>query len=171
MLGYWNDPEKTAQAIDPAGWIHTGDLAKMDEDGHCNVVGRIKDMVIRAGENIYRREIEEFLFRHPGIEAVQVIGVPDVFYGEELCAWIKLKAGVCATAEEIQVFCNGQIALQDSPLHPIRGRFPHDGDRKGSEIHHARRDDQAIGPCRTDNGMTKTKMCSKPCMGQARRQR
>jgi fatty-acyl-CoA synthase len=115
MLGYWNDPEKTAQAIDPAGWIHTGDLAKMDEDGHCNVVGRIKDMVIRAGENIYRREIEEFLFRHPGIEAVQVIGVPDVFYGEELCAWIKLKAGVCATAEEIQVFCNGQIAHYKIP--------------------------------------------------------
>jgi fatty-acyl-CoA synthase len=115
MLGYWDDPEKTAQAIDAAGWMHTGDLATMDEDGYCNIVGRIKDMVIRGGENIYPREIEEFLFRHPGIEAVQVIGVPDIFYGEELCAWIKLRAGVYATAEEIQGFCKGQIAHNKIP--------------------------------------------------------
>jgi fatty-acyl-CoA synthase len=117
MLGYWDDPEKTAQAIDPAGWIHTGDLATMDQDGYCNIVGRLKDMVIRGGENIYPREIEEFLFRHPGIEAVQVIGAPDLVYGEELCAWIKLKAGVRATADEIQGFCKGQIAHYKIPRH------------------------------------------------------
>jgi fatty-acyl-CoA synthase len=115
MLGYWDDPGKTAEAIDPAGWMHTGDLATMDEDGYCNIVGRLKEMVIRGGENIYPREVEEFLFRHPGIEAVQVIGVPDTVYGEELCAWVKLKAGVCATAEEIQGYCRGQIAHYKIP--------------------------------------------------------
>ena len=117
MLGYWDDPEKTAQAIDAAGWMHTGDLATMDQDGYCNIVGRLKDMVIRGGENIYPREIEEFLFRHPGIEAVQVIGVPDMIYGEELCAWIKLKAGVRVTDEDIQGFCKGQIAHYKIPRH------------------------------------------------------
>jgi fatty-acyl-CoA synthase len=115
MLGYWQDAEKTAQAIDQARWMHTGDLATMDEDGYCHIVGRIKDMVIRGGENVYPREIEEFLFRHPGIEAVQVFGVPDANYGEELCAWIKLKAGVNTTAEEIQTFCKGQIAHYKIP--------------------------------------------------------
>ena len=115
MLGYWQDAEKTAQAIDPARWMHTGDLATIDEDGYCHIVGRIKDMVIRGGENVYPREIEEFLFRHPGIEAVQVIGVPDANYGEELCAWVKLKAGVSTTAEEIQAFCKGQIAHYKIP--------------------------------------------------------
>ena len=115
MLGYWDDAEKTAQAIDRAGWMHTGDIATMDTDGYCNIVGRIKDMVIRGGENIYPREIEEFLFRHPGIEAVQVIGIPDVNYGEELCAWIKVKAGFSATAEEIRAFCKGQIAHYKIP--------------------------------------------------------
>jgi fatty-acyl-CoA synthase len=117
MLGYWDDFEKTAQAIDAAGWMHTGDLATMDQDGYCNIVGRLKDMVIRGGENIYPRKIEEFLFRHPGIEAVQVIGVPDMVYGEELCAWIKLKVGVWVTAEEIQGFCKGQIAHYKIPRH------------------------------------------------------
>jgi fatty-acyl-CoA synthase len=117
MLGYWDEREKTAQAIDPAGWMHTGDLATMDEDGYCNIVGRLKDMVIRGGENIYPREIEEFLFRHPAIEAVQVIGVPDVVYGEELCAWIKLKAGASATAEDVQAFCKSQIAHYKIPRH------------------------------------------------------
>ena len=93
MLGYWEDPEKTAEAIDADGWMHTGDLAEMREDGYCNIVGRIKDMVIRGGENIYPREIEEFLYAHPDIEDVQVIGVPDEKYGEELCAWIKMRSG------------------------------------------------------------------------------
>ena len=93
MLGYWDDKEKTEEAIDRAGWMHTGDLATLDAEGYCNIVGRIKDMVIRGGENIYPREIEEFLYRHPKVADVQVIGVPDDKYGEELCAWIKLKPG------------------------------------------------------------------------------
>jgi fatty-acyl-CoA synthase len=115
MLRYWDDPDKTAQAIDQEGWMHTGDLATMDQDGYCNIVGRLKDMVIRGGENIYPREIEEFLFRHPAVEAVQVFGVPDPVYGEELCAWIKLKAGAGANAEEVQDFCHGQIAHYKIP--------------------------------------------------------
>ncbi len=115
MLGYWDDAERTAEAIDRAGWMHTGDLATMDEDGYFNIVGRIKDMVIRGGENVYPREVEEFLFRHPKVEAVQVVGVPDQKYGEELCAWIKLKAGESASAEEIQAFCKGQIAHYKIP--------------------------------------------------------
>jgi fatty-acyl-CoA synthase len=117
MLGYWDDPDMTAQAIDVAGWMHTGDLATMDEDGYCNIVGRIKDMVIRGGENIYPREIEEFLFGHPGIEAVQVIGVPDENYGEELCAWIKLKPGMSASVEDIRCFCDGRIAHYKVPCY------------------------------------------------------
>ena len=110
MLGYWNDAEKTDEAIDRAGWMHTGDLATLDQDGYCNIVGRIKDMVIRGGENVYPREVEEFLFRHPKIEAAQVVGVPDRVYGEELCAWIKLKPGAIATDDDIRLFCRGQIA-------------------------------------------------------------
>ncbi len=115
MLGYWDDAEKTAQAIDKARWMHTGDLATIDAEGYVNIVGRIKDMVIRGGENVYPREIEEFLFRHPKIEAVQVIGVPDTKYGEELCAWVKLKPGMTATPAEIQDFCKGQIAHYKVP--------------------------------------------------------
>ncbi len=115
MLGYWDDEEQTAQAIDAARWMHTGDLATLDEGGYCNIVGRIKDMVIRGGENVYPREIEEFLFRHPEIEAVQVVGVPDVKYGEELCAWVKLKAGASASSDDIQAFCRGQIAHYKIP--------------------------------------------------------
>ena len=115
MLGYWGDEERTAEAIDRAGWMHTGDLATLDAEGYCNIVGRIKDMVIRGGENVYPREIEEFLFRHPKIAAVQVVGVPDAKYGEELCAWIKLKPGESATAEEIHGFCKGQIAHYKIP--------------------------------------------------------
>jgi len=115
MLGYWNDRERTAEAIDRGGWMHTGDLATIDADGYCNIVGRIKDMVIRGGENVYPREIEEFLFRHPKVEAVQVVGVPDEKYGEELCAWVKLRHGASATAEEIQAFCKGQIAHYKIP--------------------------------------------------------
>ena len=115
MLGYWDDDERTAEAIDRAGWMHTGDLATLDEDGYCNIVGRIKDMVIRGGENVYPREVEEFLFRHPKIEAVQVVGVPDPKYGEELCAWVQLKPGMSANADEIQSFCKGQIAHYKIP--------------------------------------------------------
>jgi fatty-acyl-CoA synthase len=110
MIGYWNDHEKTAQAIDADGWMHTGDLAVMADDGYCNIVGRIKDMVIRGGENVYPREIEEFLYTHPDVEDVQVIGVPDDKYGEELMAWVKLVPGGSATPDELREFCRGKIA-------------------------------------------------------------
>jgi fatty-acyl-CoA synthase len=117
MRGYWNDPGKTHEAVDEAGWMHTGDLATMDEEGYVNIVGRLKDMVIRGGENVYPREIEEFLYRHPKVQDVQVIGVPDPKYGEELCAWIMLRSGQTATAEEIREFCRGQIAHYKIPRH------------------------------------------------------
>ena len=115
MLGYWNDPEITTEAIDAAGWMHTGDQATIDEEGFCKIVGRIKDMVIRGGENVYPREIEEFLYRHPKVQDVQVIGVPDEKYGEELCAWISLKDGEHSNPEEIRTFCKGQIAHYKVP--------------------------------------------------------
>jgi fatty-acyl-CoA synthase len=110
MTGYWNDADKTQQAIDADGWMHTGDLATMAADGYCNIVGRIKDMVIRGGENVYPREVEEFLFTHPDVEDVQVIGVPDVKYGEELMAWVKLRPGGTATPDQLREFCTGKIA-------------------------------------------------------------
>lgn len=115
MPGYWGDPAKTAEAIDAAGWMRTGDLAEMDADGYVNIVGRVKDMVIRGGENIYPREVEEFLYRHPKIQDVQVIGVPDERFGEELCAWIRLRDGESADADEIRAFCQGQIAHYKIP--------------------------------------------------------
>jgi fatty-acyl-CoA synthase len=115
MLGYWNNPEATAAAVDAARWMHTGDLAVMREDGYVNISGRIKDMIIRGGENIYPREIEEFLYTHPKISDVQVIGVPDIRYGEEVCAWIRLKDGHQATDDEVKRFCLGQIATYKIP--------------------------------------------------------
>ena len=115
MLGYWRDEAKTKDAIDPARWMHSGDLATMDEEGYINIVGRLKDMIIRGGENIYPREIEEFLFTHPKISEVQVIGVPDEKYGEEVMAWIKLKDGQTATEEEIKAYCRGNIAHYKIP--------------------------------------------------------
>ena len=115
MLGYWNEPEKTAEAIDAGRWMHTGDLAVMDEAGYLNIVGRIKDMVIRGGENVYPREVEEFLYTHPAIEDVQVIGVPDEKYGEELCAWVKLRPGAELTEEDVRAFCVGKIAHYKVP--------------------------------------------------------
>jgi fatty-acyl-CoA synthase len=115
MLGYWNEPEKTAEAIDAARWMHTGDLAVMDQAGYLNIVGRIKDMVIRGGENIYPREIEEFLYTHPEIEDVQVVGVPDARYGEELCAWVKLRQGSSLTEDDVRDFCRGKIAHYKVP--------------------------------------------------------
>ncbi|WP_434718086.1 AMP-binding protein [Paraburkholderia sp. A1BS-2L] len=114
MRGYWDDEAKTAEAI-VDGWMHTGDLATIDAEGYCNIVGRLKDMLIRGGENIYPREIEEFLFRHPKVQSVQVFGVPDAKYGEEVCAWIVLRQGEAATPEEIQAFCQGQIAHYKIP--------------------------------------------------------
>ena len=117
MKGYWNDPERTADAVDDAGWMHTGDLAVLDEEGYGNIVGRVKDMVIRGGENIYPREVEEFLYTNPKIRDVSVFGVPDDRLGEELVAWIVLKDGQAASAEEIQTFCKGQIAHYKIPKH------------------------------------------------------
>ena len=115
MLGYWNDPEKTADAIDADGWMHSGDLATMDDDGYVNIVGRIKDMIIRGGENIYPREIEEFLCSHPAIADAQVIGVPDEKYGEELMAWVQLAPGGELTEEELRDFCRDKIAYFKVP--------------------------------------------------------
>jgi fatty-acyl-CoA synthase len=115
MTGYWNDPERTAEAIDVAGWMHTGDLATMDADGYVNIVGRSKDMIIRGGENVYPREIEEFLYGHPAVADVQVVGVPDVRYGEEILAWVLLRDGAEATDEEIKEYCRGTIAHYKVP--------------------------------------------------------
>jgi fatty-acyl-CoA synthase len=115
MLGYWNDPDRTAEAIDAEGWMHTGDLAEMDEQGYVSIVGRIKDMVIRGGENVYPREVEEFLYAHPEIEDVQVIGVPDLKYGEELCAWVKLRPGSQLTTDNVRDYCVGKIAHYKVP--------------------------------------------------------
>ncbi len=115
MPGYWDDDEKTRQVVDPARWMHTGDLATVDDEGFCNIVGRIKDLVIRGGENVYPREVEEFLYTHPAIQDVQVFGVADERYGEEVCAWVKLRPGATLTVEELQEFCRGQIAHQKVP--------------------------------------------------------
>ena len=115
MLGYWNNAEATANAIDTARWMHTGDLATMDAEGYINIVGRIKDMIIRGGENVYPREIEEFLYTHPKVSDVQVIGLPDPKYGEEIMAWVKVKPGEQLTAEELKEFCQGQIAHYKVP--------------------------------------------------------
>jgi fatty-acyl-CoA synthase len=125
MLGYWNDPEQTSSAIDDARWMHTGDLAVMDEAGYLNIAGRIKDMIIRGGENVYPREVEEFLYTHPAIEDVQVIGVPDARYGEELCAWVTLRPGHDLTEEDLRAYCTGKIAHFKIPKYlRITGEFP-----------------------------------------------
>jgi fatty-acyl-CoA synthase len=117
MTGYWNDAERTAEAIDGDGWMHTGDLAVMDEDGYVNIVGRIKDMVIRGGENIYPREIEEFLYTHPAVLDVQVVGVPDAKYGEQLLAAVRLQPGASVTEDEIREFCRDTIAHYKVPAY------------------------------------------------------
>jgi fatty-acyl-CoA synthase len=119
MLGYWGDEEKTRETIDPARWLHTGDLAVIDDQGFAAIVGRSKDMVIRGGENIYPREVEEFLYRHPKVLDVQCVGVPDKKYGEELCACIILRPGMAGDAEEIREFCKGQIAHYKIPRYIV----------------------------------------------------
>jgi len=126
MLGYWDEPDRTAEAVDADGWMHTGDLAVMRDDGYCTIVGRIKDMVIRGGENIYPKEIEEFLYTHPDIEDVQVIGVPDVKYGEELCAWVKMRAGrEPVDADDLRAFATGKLAHYKIPRYVmIVDEFP-----------------------------------------------
>ena len=126
MLGYWDEPAKTAEAIDPARWMHTGDLATMNADGYVNIVGRIKDLVIRGGENVYPREVEEFLYSHPDIADVQVVGVPDARYGEELMAWVVMRPGTSPlTSEGVREFCSGQLAHYKVPryVHVVEG-FP-----------------------------------------------
>ena len=115
MRGYWNDPDATRAVLDEASWMHTGDLAVMRDDGYANIVGRLKDMIIRGGENISPREIEEFLYSHPKVSDVQVIGVPDIKFGEAVCAWIRLRDGQTATEDEIREFCAGQIATFKIP--------------------------------------------------------
>jgi len=115
MKGYWNDPERTREVLDEAGWMHTGDLGVLDAQGYCNITGRLKDMLIRGGENIFPREIEEFLYRHPKIQGVQVFGVPDRKFGEEVCAWVQLRPGTQATDQEVREFCCGQLAQHKIP--------------------------------------------------------
>jgi fatty-acyl-CoA synthase len=125
MLGYWNDEAATRKSIDPAGWMHTGDLAAMDEDGYVKIVGRIKDMIIRGGDNVYPREVEEFLYTHPKIEDAQVIGVPSVKYGEEVMAWIKPRSGAVLDEKELAAFCRGKIATYKIPRYwKIVDSFP-----------------------------------------------
>jgi fatty-acyl-CoA synthase len=115
MLGYWNDPSATQAAIDEARWMHTGDLATMDDEGYLKIVGRIKDMIIRGGENVYPREVEEFLYTHPDVSDVQVIGVPSEKYGEEVMAWVKAKEGRIVSGEQLAEYCRGQIATYKIP--------------------------------------------------------
>lgn len=117
MQGYWNDPEKTAETIDAAGWLHSGDIATMDACGYVRIVGRIKDMIIRGGENVYPREVEEFLYQHPAISEVQVFGIPDKKMGEEVCAWVQLNEGATLTADDIKAFCKDQITHFKIPRH------------------------------------------------------
>lgn len=119
MLGYWENPEKTAEAIDEAGWMHTGDLATMDEDGYLDISGRIKDLIIRGGENVYPREVEEFLYTHPDIIDVQVIGVPDELYGEEVAAWVVVRDGAVMNAEVLRAYCAEKIARQKIPKYVV----------------------------------------------------
>lgn len=115
MIGYWDEPERTADSIDEDGWMHSGDLATIDAEGYGNIVGRLKDMVIRGGENIYPREVEDYLYRHPAVEDVAVVGIPDERMGEELCAWVRLKPGTQASADDMREFCRGQIAHYKVP--------------------------------------------------------
>ena len=146
MLGYWDDDDLTAEVLDRSGWMHTGDLAMLDEEGYCNIVGRIKDMVIRGGENVYPREIEEFLYRHPQVRDVQVVGVPDSKYGEELCAWIVLHEGATLDAEGVRSFCNGQIAHYKIPRYiTLCRRIPHDRHRQDPEVSDSRADEARVG--------------------------
>ena len=160
MKGYWNDEEKTAEAIDDGGWMHTGDLATMDEEGYVNIVGRLKDMVIRGGENVYPREIEEFLYRHPKIQDVQVIGVPDQKYGEEICAWIKLHDGQKRHGRrDPRVLQGPDRPLQDPALHRVRRRLPDDHHRQDPEVRDARADDRQARAEGTEDGVTRARTC------------
>ena len=156
MKGYWNEEEKTAECIDADGWMHTGDLGIIDQEGYCNISGRVKDMVIRGGENISPKEIEDFLFRNPKIENVQVFGVPDAKYGEELCTWIVLKDGQTCDEDEIRAFCKDQIAHYKVPRY-IRFkevRAANDRHRQTAKIRHARRHERRTRHQRSENSLT-----------------
>ena len=140
MLGYWDEPDRTAEAIDPARWMHTGDLAVMDEDGYVNIVGRIKDMIIRGGENVYPREVEEFLYGHPDIVDVQVIGIPDERYGEEIMAWVRVREGASVDVDGVRAYCEGpDCPLQDPAIRAGGRRVPDDRHRQGPEVQDPRR--------------------------------
>jgi len=117
MKGYWGDEARTAEAVDRDGWMHTGDIGVLDTDGYLRIVGRLKDMIIRGGENIYPREVEEYLFQHPDIQEVQIFGVPDAKYGEEVCAWIRLRDGCSLTPEDVAAFCRDRISHYKIPKH------------------------------------------------------
>ena len=135
MKGYDDEPEATARAVDREGWLHTGDLGVMREDGYIHLTGRAKDMIIRGGENVYPREVEEFLYTHPKVAEVQVVGIPDERLGEVVLAWIRLKNGESATEDEVRKFCEGQIAyFKDSSAYPVCGCVPDDGDGENPEV-------------------------------------
>ncbi len=143
MLGYWNNEVATREAIDAARWMHTGDLATMDEDGYVNIVGRIKDMIIRGGENVYPREIEEFLYRHPDVSDVQVIGVPSARYGEEVMAWVRLREGAAGNrGRPDRILPRQDRDIQDPALLEIRRRIPDDRHGQDPEIQDAGRVDR-----------------------------
>ena len=153
--GYWDDPAATTASIDEARFMHTGDLATIDQEGYCNIVGRLKDMVIRGGENVYPREVEEFLFTHPAVAEVQAFGVPDRRYGEELCVWVRRREGSALNEAEIIAFCRASIAhYQGSALRALRRFVPDDGHRKGSKVFDAQGDDGGTGPGRRTDGLS-----------------
>ena len=156
MPKYWNDPEKTAEAIDEARWIASGDIAVVDDEGYFQIVGRIKDMLIRGGENIFPREIEEFLYTHPAVEQVEVIGVPDEKYGEEVCAWIKLREGAERDGgRDPRVLQGPDRAFQDPALRQVRRRVPDDDHRQGAEIRDAPDDGARNWPAEAEAWLTR----------------
>ena len=146
MLGYWEDEDRTREAIDEARWMHTGDLAVIDDEGYCTIVGRLKDMIIRGGENVYPREIEEFLYTHPKVQDVQVFGVPDEKFGEQVvrvgtpARWLHVERG-----GDPELLPPSSRVLQGAALRALRRRVPHDGDGQGAEVPDARSDGRGVG--------------------------
>ncbi|WP_424217904.1 AMP-binding enzyme [Thauera humireducens] len=154
MLGYWNDETKTREAIDAGGWMHTGDLAVIDDEGYCNIVGRIKDMVIRGGENIYPREIEEFLYAHPKVLDVQVVGIPDQKFGEELCAWIIVREGERLSEDEVRAYCRGRSRITRFRATSLRRQLPDDRDQQDPEVPDPPEDEGRAGAGRGADRLT-----------------
>ena len=154
MRGYWKDDARTRESIDAAGWMHSGDLATIDAEGYANIVGRVKDMLIRGGENVYPREIEEYLLRHPGIQDVQVFGVPDAKYGEEVCAWVVAAARPArSTRSGARLLQGPDRPLQGAALRAHRRAVPAHGDREGAEVRDAQGDDGRAGFQERANGL------------------